>query len=74
MKNKKFGDLREFDLNDAGDKLLSNKEFIITQVRVQAVELESLHLFLKSEIVNSPQFTSFTLEVLIEETPDVLQI
>ena len=26
---KKFGDLREFNLNDAEDKLCSNKEFIL---------------------------------------------
>ena len=28
-KTKKFGDLREFNLNDAEDKLCSNKEFIL---------------------------------------------
>ena len=71
-------------LNDAGDKLFSNKEFIMTQVRgepspdlildVEPAGSGRIYSFLKFEIVNSPQFTSFTLDVLIEETPDVLQI
>lgn len=73
-------------LNDAGkgDKLFSNKEFIMTWVRgepspdlildVGSVGSGEFIPFLKLEIVNSTQFTSFTLDVLIEETPDVLQI
>ena len=73
-------------LNDAGkgDKLFSNKEFIMTRVRgesspdlildVGSVGSGEFIPFLKLEIVNSTQFTSFTLDVLIEETPDVLQI
>ena len=73
-------------LNDAGkgDKLFSNKEFIMSRVRgepspdlildVGSVGSGEFIPFLKLEIVNSTQFTSFTLDVLIEETPDVLQI
>ena len=71
-------------LNDAEDKLFSNKEFIMTWVRgepspdlildVGSVGSGEFIPFLKLEIVNSTQFTSFTLDVLIEETPDVLQI
>ena len=73
-------------LNDAGkgDKLFSNKGFIMTWVRgepspdlildVGSVGSGEFIPFLKLEMVNSTQFTSFTLDVLIEETPDVLQI
>ena len=48
-------------------------DFILDLVAGWLAEVEFIP-FLKFEIVNSTQFTSFTLDVLIEETPDVLQI
>ena len=41
---KKFGDLREFNLNDAEDKWVSNKEFIMSRVRGQVGQTQYIYI------------------------------